>query len=405
MKKRYLVIGLLAAAGTVFSQSKESNYEKRPLKYTEVEMVFSYYTQDNDHSAVTGGTGTEDLQVYATDLSYNYVKDSVHTIHFDIGLDVITSASTDNIDFIKSSASRFEFRPHFNLGYSKPLRNKRTTIGTNFSFSIESDYLSLGQSLSFINVNPSKSRELSATIEAFFDDLRWGRYQGRDVLKLVYPVELRNVEWFDIFRRNSYNLSLGWYQTINPRMGIGFYPGFTYQSGLLSTPFHRVFFAENNIKKVENLPTTRVKVPLGVQLNTFVGTRWIIRSYYRYYWDDFGIEAHTVNLEGAWKLNRVLTLTPFVRLYDQTGSDYFKPFKEHSIVQQFYTSDYDLSDFQSIKAGMGFRYAPFSYAKGRTFKAMELRYANYRRSDGMVASIITLYLSYDKQRPRLERLE
>ena len=405
MKKKYLVIGLLAAAGAVFAQSKPSLYEKKPLKYTEVEMVFSYYTQDNDHSPVTGGVGTEDLQVYATDFSYNYVKDSAHTVHFDFGLDVITSASMDNIDFIKSSASAHEFRPHFNLGYSKLLANKRTTIGTGFNFSIESDYLSLGPSLSLNSINPSGSRELSVNLEAFFDDLRWGRYQGRDVLKLIYPVEMRNVEWFDIYRRNSYNLSLGWYQTLNPRMSIGFYPGFTYQSGLLSTTYHRVFFIENNIKKVENLPTTRVKVPLGVQLNTFVGTRWIIRSYYRYYWDDFGIEAHTVNVEGAWKLSRVLTLTPFVRLYDQTASDFFKPFKEHSIEQEFFTSDFDLSEFQSIKTGLGFRYAPFSYAKGRTFKAIELRYANYRRSDGMTAGMVTLYLTYDKQRPRPERLE
>ena len=123
MKKRYLVIGLLAAAGTAFAQGAEKHYKKKPLTHTDVEMVFSYYTQDNNHSAVTGGIGTEDLQVYATDLSYNYIKDSVHTIHFDIGLDVITSASTDNIDFIPSSASRLEFRPHFNLGYLKPLRD------------------------------------------------------------------------------------------------------------------------------------------------------------------------------------------------------------------------------------------------------------------------------------------
>jgi len=45
-----------------FSQStaKDSSaYKTRPLKVDEINIVSSYYAQDGNHSAITGGIGTE----------------------------------------------------------------------------------------------------------------------------------------------------------------------------------------------------------------------------------------------------------------------------------------------------------------------------------------------------------
>ncbi|MEQ8301850.1 MAG: DUF3570 domain-containing protein [Cyclobacteriaceae bacterium] len=399
MKKRYLAIGLLATAFQSFGQKSDSGYHKKQLSHSDVSAIFSYYTQDNDHSAVTGGIGTEDLQVYAFQIGADYIKDSVRTVSFNVGFDVISSASTDNIDFVMSSASRHDIRSHSYLGYSRFLNDKRTTLGGGISFSLESDYLSWGQSLFLNRINERQTREVSASLQLYFDDLRWGRFQGGKPITLIYPVELRNTEWFDIYRRNSYNLMLGVYQTINKRMALGFYPGISYQSGLLSTPFHRVFFDDNS-KRVENLPPNRVKIPIGLQLNTFVGTRMILRTYYRYYWDDFGISSHTINLEAPVKMTRVVTLTPFLRLYNQSMADFFKPYAEHNISQEFYTSDYDLSHFHSIAAGLGFRYSPYSRKKLTTFKEVELRFMHYDRSDGLTSNTISLFFNYDKAKEK-----
>lgn len=391
MKKRYLVLGLITTAFTSFGQA---NYAKKKLSHNDVEVVFSYYNQNNNHSAVTGGIGTEDLQVYVSHFSTNNIKDSVRTVHFDMGFDVISSASTDNIDFVVSSASKNDIRAYTSMGYSRIMKDKKTTWGTNSSFSIESDYLSLGQALTLNHVG--ESREWSAGFQTYFDDLRWGRYQGNGIRELVYPVELRGTKWFDNYRRNSYNLVLGLLQTINQRMALGIYPGVTYQSGLLSTPFHRIYFTDNS-KRVERLPSGRLKLPLGIQLNTFLGSRWMVRTYYRYYWDDFGINAHTISVEAPIKISSVITLTPFVRLYTQTKADFFKPYAQHEISQEFYTSDYDLSQFHSTTVGLGGRYAPYSNNGRTTFKGVELRFAHYQRSDGMIANTFTLYFNYDKE--------
>lgn len=397
MKKRYLVLGLISAAYSSFGQINKSNYSKKKLSHTDVEAVFSYYNQNNNHSAVTGGIGTEDLQVYASHYSLDNIKDSVRTFHFDIGVDVISSASTDNIDFVKSSASKVDARAFTSFGYSRMLKDDRTTVGINSSFSIESDYLSLGQAFSVNHINEDQTREFSAQLQMYFDDLRWGRYQGDGTRELIYPFELRFKEWYNDYKRNSYNLSLGFFQAINQRMSLGLYPGLTLQSGLLATSFHRVFFTDNT-RRVENLPSSRVKIPLGIQLNSFIGNKWILRTYYRYYWDDFGISAHTISLEAPVKISRVITLTPFVRLYNQSGSDFFKPYTQHQVTEEYYTSDYDLSKFHSETMGMGFRYAPNSFHNERTtVKSVELRFAHYERSDGMIANTFTLLFNYDKE--------
>lgn len=399
MKKHYIIIGLLAASLTSAGQRLDSAYKKQVLSKTDVQVVFSYYTQDNNHSAVTGGIGTENLQVYSPQIFIDHQRDSFNTIHIDGGVDIISSASTDNIDYIVSSASKVDARSHINIGYNRLLRDKQNRIGGNLLYSIESDYTSRGGGLTWSKVSADQTREVSANVQVFFDDLRWGRFEGGKPIKLIYPVELRNKEWFDSYKRNSFNFSFGIYQTINRRMALGIYPGVSYQSGELATPFHRVYFTDNS-KRVENLPESRLKIPIGVQLNSFLGSRWILRSYYRFYWDDFGITAHTFSIESPIKATRVLTFTPFIRLYTQTKADSFKPYKQHDISQQFYTSDYDLSGFTSYKTGIGIRYAPFNSQHRFTFKEVELRYAYYKRSDGLAAHIITAYFSFDSQKKR-----
>jgi hypothetical protein len=57
----------------------------------------------------------------------------------------------------------------------------------------------------------------------FFDDLRWGRLHDGQPEKLIYPAELRTKEWFDHYRRNSYNIEFGYYRVINKRDVVGIY--------------------------------------------------------------------------------------------------------------------------------------------------------------------------------------
>ncbi len=372
-------------------------YSKKKLQRTDIQAMFSYYTQNNNHSAVTGGIGTEDLQVYAQDYSFTWSSGSIKSISLELGADIISSASTDNIDNVISSASKKDFRVHTTLGYNHNLKNK-LNLGITSGISTESDYLSVGSGVSVGRQSEDQSKEWSVTLQTFFDDLRWLNLGKPRIL--IYPDELRDTEWFSIYRRNSYNLSFSFYQTINRRVAVGIYPGIAFQHGLLSTPFHRVYFADDS-SRVENLPQQRLKIPIGAQLNMFLGKMWIIRTYYRFYWDDFGISAHTLELETPIKVSQKFTLSPFIRLYTQAGSNYFKPYARHELTQQYYTSDYDLSDFDSYKTGLSVRYTPFggNYHTW-SFNEIELRYAWYKRSDGLLAHTITAFINLKAEREK-----
>src|SRR6478752_3604610 len=79
-----------------------STYENRKLKLNEIDFVSSYYVQNGDNSAVTGGVGSEHLTDFSNILSIDYQKtdqkNRVHHYGFDMGIDHYTSASSDKID-------------------------------------------------------------------------------------------------------------------------------------------------------------------------------------------------------------------------------------------------------------------------------------------------------------------
>jgi hypothetical protein len=167
-----------------------------------------------------------------------------------------------------------------------------------------------------------------------------------------------------------------------------------YQSGQLATLFHRTYFTDGSYK-IENLPDTRLKIPMGIRLNYFLGDRYILRTYYRYYKDNWGLSAHTFEVETPIKITPFFSVSPFYRHYTQQGVKYFAGYEEHTIDKEFYTSDYDLSTLSSNMLGLGIRYAPPGGVFGVTkFNALELRYASYKRSTGLDSNIITLLAKF-----------
>ncbi len=395
-RKIYLAIGLIMFFLRGKSQQSDSTFQKKEIPKTDIELVFSYYNQDGNHSAVTGGTGTEKLSVYAPGVKWSRALKKQQKLSIHAGSDFITSASTDNIDFVRSSASLHDARVYSNVGYERKWEKTDLTLGVGTGFSLESDYLSFPLLLSATYQTPDQMRTYQLSFQAFFDDLRWGRLDvdyKRPAL-LVYPAELRTREWSDTYLRNSYNLQLGFTQVINQRLIVGVFPQISYQKGILSTPFHRVYFTDSS-RRVEQLPGERVKLPIGLRLNYFLGGRTIVKGTYGFYWDTFGIVGHGLEVETAIRLSPIFTIAPFARIYGQSAADYFAAYAQHLPEAEYYTSDFDLSEFQSYKAGIAVRYAPLDYwTREFLFNDISLRYAFYRRSDGLQAHIISFGMGF-----------
>jgi len=192
--------------------------------------------------------------------------------------------------------------------------------------------------------------------------------------------------------RDTYTASFSFAQVINRRMQGSVALDLVYQSGYLGLPFHRVFLNTGK-DTLENLPSQRFKVPIGFRLNYFLGDNVIIRTYYRFYADTWGMISNTANIEIPIKFSPFCSIAPFYRYYVQTAVNYFAPYEKHLITDKYYTSNYALAGFTSQTFGAGFRVAPPKGVIGH-LKVLEIRYAHYMQTTDLRANNISMDLTF-----------
>lgn len=423
----YFLIGFLSAQGQTQNSDSTTVYKKRVLESTEIDILSSYYWQDGNNAAVSGGIGTEELNdVTGTIIvSIPFNEDDVLTI--DAGISAYTSASSSNIDpfddgyadpFIASSgASSGDVWFNLTGNYSHSSDDRNNIYSGKISISSEYDYFSVGVGGNYAKLFNDKNTEISIDANIYIDT--W---------KLIYPIELRpfrkdgnglNDPLFtqntitgnpnyqpkfteiDAKGRNSYAIGFGFSQILSKKLQGSLAADFVLQSGLLSTPFQRVYFSDfedsfiddfHLADDIERLPYSRIKVAVGGRLNFYLNQTFVIRTFYRYYFDDWGIVSNTASIEIPIKITDKFTLYPSYRFYNQTAADYFAPYEDHLSTQKYYTSDYDLSEYSANQYGFGISYTDV-FTKSHLWKfglkSIDLKFAQYERDSGLSASIIT----------------
>ncbi|KKM95277.1 hypothetical protein LCGC14_1189890 [marine sediment metagenome] len=412
-------LSFLLACISSFSQ-EDTSYKKRVLETAEIDLLFSYYGQDGENAAVTGGSGTESLTDATSALVVSIPLNDDDVLTADVGISAYTSASSSNVNpfdggsdrtvspfSASSGASQQDVLVHFNPSYAHSSDDRNSVTTANAYVSSEYDYFSMGFGGGYSRLFNEKNTEVSLSGKVYLD--KWNPQ---------YPIELRNGFFdsrivgngtynpnFDAFtneKRNSYSLSFGVSQILGKKLQGAIFMEAVVQNGLLSTPFQRVYFEDTPTffiedfqlaDDVERLPDTRFKLPVAGRLNYYLNDTFVLRSYYRFYYDDWGITAHTASLEVPIKISNAFTLYPTYRFYTQTAADYFYAKDVALSSYDFYTSDYDLSKYQSHQFGMGLRYTDI-FAKasvlGFGLKNVNLRMNNYNRSDGLNAFIVSL---------------
>lgn len=402
---------------------KDTLYKKRVLEAAELQILTSYYSQDGNNAAVSGGVGTEQLTdlhptiIYAVPLN----DDDVLTVN--VGVSAYSSASSSNVNPFdgsgradpfqaSSGASKGDNWANVTANYSHSSDDRNTVWTANLSGSAEYDYNSVGVGGSYTRIMNQKNTELSLKANVFIDG--WNA---------IYPSELRPFGGGDglndrLFQNNtitgnlnynpgfarlektgrqSYNLGVNFSQILSRNIQGTLSLDAVQQSGLLSTPFQRVYFSdvENSFIEdfaladdIERLPNSRTKIALGGRLHAYVNERIVIRSFLRYYTDNWGINSVTANVEVPLKLTQKFTLRPAYRYYTQTAADYFAPFDEHLSTSEFYTSDYDLSKFVANQYSLGITYTDIlTSARIWRFglKSIDLNFSSYSRDNGFSA--------------------
>ncbi len=391
MKK--IILSIIALFGILNTKGQENTNSQpsKKLTFEEANLVSSYYSQDGNNSAVTGGKGTEKLNDISNAIDVTMVKydskNRKNKFGISVGIDHYTSASSDMIDLkANSSASHADTRIYPALSWSRENENNGFTMMAGLSTSTEYDYQSYSANIGIAQKTPDKMGEFTAKFQAYMDQV-----------KMVAPIELRNdpsVLNSGTQGRNTYALSLAYSQIINPNFQIEILGDAVQQTGYLSLPFHRVYFNDSSVHQ-ETLPDKRFKIPLGLRANYFLGDHFILRAYYRYYTDDWGLRSNTLSLETPVKISPFVSVSPFYRYYSQSAAKYFAPYQQHTAFDDFYTSNYDLSKFNSHFYGAGVRLNAKNGVFGISrLNMLEIRYGHYTKSVGMKSDIISLNLRF-----------
>lgn len=385
----FALMGVLRATAQDTTPADSTAYKAQKLQLDEINLVSSYYKQNGNNSAVTGGIGTEKLTDVSNSLDLKFVKIGAtgkkHTLDVEIGVDHYTSASSDMIDLsANSSASSSDIRVYPSFSYTMENDKTGNTLGAGVSSSTEFDYQSFGGNISFSKKTKDRNGEFTAKLQTYLDQV-----------KMITPVELRPTLGNGSSEgRNTFAGTLSYSQVVNQNFQLLFQADIVSQQGYLALPFHRVYFNDGSVHQ-EYLPDTRLKIPLAVRGSYFLGDNIIIRAYYRYYTDDWKLTSHTADIEVPFKISPFFSVSPFYRYYTQSAVKYFKPYGAHTGADEFITSNYDLSKFNSSFFGMGIRLSPPKGVFGiKHFSALEVRYGHYSRTTNLTSNIVSINIKY-----------
>jgi hypothetical protein len=376
-------------------------YQSRKLRIDEIDFVTSYYTQTGDHSAVTGGIGSEQVTDISNGLDLNLLwynkAQNKNTLAVGLGFDYHTAASQAFISKTGAS-SKTGTRIYPSLDYTHEDSKSGTTYGIGAYYSGEFNYQSLGTDLHYSVKTDNKNGEFAVKLQGYFDKVT-----------LIYPSEFEpatdnsgtNYGYggqghrdYGSSPRTTFSAAFSYSQMINSRLQVMFLGDLVTQSGYLGLPFHRVYLNTGK-DTIEKLPSSRFKLPLGFRLNYFLGDNIILRTYYRYYQDNWGIKSNTIGIEVPYKITPFFSISPFYRYYQQSASKYFAPYEAHSSTDEYYTSNYEYAKFNAGFYGVGFRVAPPNGVFGwQGLHELEIRYGHYTQTTNLVSDVISLSLGF-----------
>jgi hypothetical protein len=175
--------------------------------------------------------------------------------------------------------------------------------------------------------------------------LSWGLGLSMDELDPTPTATNPNPDTED---KRTISVMAGWSQVINRSSAFQAILSYQNGDGFLSDPYKLVSVAGSNV--ADNRPDTRNQFALMTRYRRhFPSVTGTLHLDYRFYYDDWDINSHTVELAWYQTLFEVLTITPSVRYYSQSQADFYGPFFVNALgAGDHASSDYRLSPYGAL---------------------------------------------------------
>ncbi len=277
-------------------------------------------------------------------------------------VDTISSASIDVVTTGASPDGYKEERKQWGFGVDY-LRGD-TTMSVNYSNSEENDYQA--RTLNFA---------ISQDIFGGLTTVTLGYGSGAD------DVSRRGDAVFsDQVDRSAYRLGLTQILTRNLIVGLSYEA--IADEGFLNNPYRRVRYADPNEARgyglqAEVYPRTHASNAAAIRAKYRLPYQAALFAEYRFFTDDWGIDAHTVEIGYAQPFRTKWLFDLKYRFYTQSAADFYSDLFPHANAQNFLARDKELSSFQSQGPHVGVSYTFLDRQGSRPLKATANIFMDY----------------------------
>ena len=253
-------------------------------------------------------------------------------------------------------------------------QSRLTQLVYGGSLSVENDYQSYGASVSMNMDNEDRSVTYTVGLASSYDKIF--RKTGGT------PAPLSNTEDNIILGdgdRYVYELIGGLSKVINKRTVGQLNLSMTYSDGYHSDPYKVISEADlvgdsdNDIftyteveRYFESRPVTRLRNSIYTAMAHQYGEKnEVVHLSYRYYWDDWDITAHSIDLKHRKPFGRNGYIEPHVRYHRQSAAEFFRHHLDiGEPLPEFASADYRLDEMTGLTIGLQY---------GRVYKGGKLR--------------------------------
>lgn len=264
------------------------------------------------------------------------------------------------------------------------------TFSPQLSYSEESDYRSIGVSLSDAIDFNEKNTTLSLGVSHSFDQILPNEGEAH------WVGDQPNQPITSSLDKDSTDVLIGLNQLLSPNDVINVSFTFGYSSGFLTDPYKRVYFDGNGVDYynpdpnplfryivwTERRPDTKIREVLFLSYQHFfekldAGAELT----YRLHHDDFGITANTLSVEWHQKIGKIFIVSPIFRYHTQTAADFYNthfagdPLDQATMpLPKYFSADYRLSALDSFTYGLAVSAKVYKHA---SLEAAYKRYEMY----------------------------
>ena len=246
----------------------------------------------------------------------------------------VTADADGKLIQVMSSTNFNDTRNDVNISFKTFTKSADFTL--NIGYVSEDDYRS-----TYINTGSAHAfNSKSSTIE-------WNIGLAEDYIEPIDPNFFITIPRPEKENKRSISGLLGFTQIINKSTLINTHFAFAYYDGYLSDPYKQA--EVEGLRVADSRPTTKSQLEWNLAARRFINSvNGALQADYRYYYNDWGIESHTIDIGWHQNFGSYLQIKPAIRYYSQSEALFYEHFYTQARLDEFYSSDYRLSKFDAL---------------------------------------------------------